>query len=356
MPDRRIMRVAVRADAALHIGAGHVMRCLTLADMLRDGDVEILFVCRAHDGHMAARIEARGYKVALLPLRSQGGDGYEGWLGATVDDDAAETAQAIGAVDLLIADHYGIDARWERVLRAVAKRILVIDDLADRAHEADFLLDQTAGRAAADYASLVPGGCRLMVGVQYALLRPDFAARRAASLARRADGRVRHILVALGGFDPANHTAAILRTLAGCGLPSDHAVTVVLGAGAPHLGALRELAASLPITVSIQSDVADMAAVMADSDLAIGAAGTTAWERCALGLPTIMLVLADNQRLIADNLARAGAALVVERVRAEHVAMFLDDPALVRRMTARAAALCDGRGAERVAAILREAA
>jgi UDP-2,4-diacetamido-2,4,6-trideoxy-beta-L-altropyranose hydrolase len=359
------MKVAVRADAGIHIGAGHVMRCLTLAEALREHGGEITFICRAHTGHLADTVRARGHDCHLLTpgvegaVQSHADDDppHAAWLGADWRTDAAETRAILAddPVDLLIVDHYALDHGWEAMLRPVARRIMVIDDLADRRHDCDALLDQTAGRAAHDYAGHVPASCHLMIGAGYALVRPEFAARRAESLHRR-DGPARTILISMGAFDQANATALALDALSRITLPAKARVFVLLNRAAPHFDQVARQAAHLPFPVEMLSGVDDMAGLLAETDLVIGAAGSSAWERCVLGVPSIILVLADNQRLIAENLADAGAAIHAgnagstgaARLADAIIAPLLADPAQLHALGATAAQLCDGDGATRV--------
>lgn len=315
------MKVAFRADASIDIGTGHVMRCLTLAEALRQRGAECLFVCREHPGNLIAQIQERGFRTFALPSGdgvSSDGTGrpvHAGWLQASVDTDARQTREALAGSchDWLVVDHYAIDAEWEGRLRPSCDRILVIDDLADRRHDCDLLLDQNLGRRREDYAPLVSARCEVLVGPAHALLRPEFAAVRGASLVRRQTVEsIRHLLIAMGGVDKDNATAAVLASLVGSALPVDCRISVVMGSNAPWLDDVRVKAASLTWPVDVRVDVRNMADLMADADLAIGAAGTTAWERCCVGLPCLTLVLADNQRSGAAALAAAGAVAVVE--------------------------------------------
>jgi UDP-2,4-diacetamido-2,4,6-trideoxy-beta-L-altropyranose hydrolase len=356
-------RVVIRADASTRIGTGHVMRCLTLADALRARGAQVAFVCRALPGECSALIRARGHACHLLPAPPAGfvpaGDApaHAALLGVTQEQDAEDTeacAFANGACDLLVVDHYALDARWHRRLRAQAARLLVIDDLADRALDADFLLDQNFFAddvAAARYRDRVPAGCRLLLGPRHALLREGFAAAHAQP--RSWPARAQRLLVFLGGVDSAGATLLALDALAM--LPPFAQLDVVAGAGNPHLAALRARVAALPgATLSV--DVDDMAARMAAADLAIGAAGTTTWERCAAGLPTVTLVVADNQRAPAQAAAAAGLCVSLgdlDQVDAQQmaaaVALLADNAPLRQALGERGKALVDGQGAARVA-------
>lgn len=329
-----------RADASAAIGGGHVTRCLSLSRALQALGWRCGFAVNA----------AAGETVPALRGET---------LQQVADTASLEPLRAVAA-DWLIVDHYGLDAAWEAAQRGWARRILVIDDLADRQHDCDVLLDQTFGRTPDEYDGLVPNGCRRLTGSDYALLRPAFAAARPASLARRATGGdLRRILVSLGATDPDNHSAETMRGIAASGLPV--AVDVVLGSGARHLGAVRNACDSLPLEVRLHVDTPEMPQLMAAADLAIGAAGTSTWERCCLGLPSLLVVIAENQRRIAGAVSATGAARLLPGPRpalAEQVAAALRDlaadAAALRDLGQRAAAICDGRGCDRVGLALVE--
>ena len=237
---------------------------------------------------------------------------------------------------------------------------MAFDDLADRPHAADLLLDQNLGHTPSDYAGLVPPACRLLTGTRYALLREEFAAWREASLQRRAaqaeTGYLKHILVNLGGVDKDNHTLAVLQAFSGS-LPAACRVTVVMGKTAPHTAAVRAFADSAPYPCRVLVGADNMAELMAEADLAIGAAGSTSWERCCLGLPTLLLVIAGNQCNIAATLQTAGAALPLETSKINvlefvQVWDYFRQPENLAAMSVKASVLCDGKGAVRVASHL----
>lgn len=314
------MRIAFRVDASLQIGTGHVMRCLTLADALREQGALCTFICRPHAGHLLELLAQRGHKSLALSkpqanFNAPADPAHAVWLGASWDDDAEQTLLALGQqkVDWLVVDHYALDARWEEAIRPLAKCIMVIDDLADRPHSCDLLLDQNLGRKKADYDGLLKGKTTTMVGPQYALLRPEFVALRSQSLARRqSNTHLRRLLVTMGGVDKENATGQVLAALQSCNLLADLRVTVVMGPHAPWLAQVQALAAQMPWPTEVLVGVRNMAQLMAESDLAIGAAGSTSWERCCLGLPTIQVVLAQNQEAIAQSLSQVGAALMLQ--------------------------------------------
>lgn len=354
-----------RVDASLLIGAGHVMRCLTLADRLRVEGADCSFVCREHVGHLCDLIEGRGYTVHRLPVGESistnkdadplRGD-HAGWLGTSEEEDAMLTAGLIASdapLDWIVVDHYALGARWERALRSSCRKMFAIDDLADRAHDCDVLLDQNLGRSASDYGDLVPTSCERLIGPKYALLRPEFTALRAASVARRTDGKCRSILVTMGGVDRDNVTGAVLEALDTADLPAHLRLIAVLGASAPWKDAVKARVRDMHLETELVVDANNMAERMRDADLAIGAAGSTSWERCCMGLPTLQVVLADNQRQIARALADCGAAVSIERQRlAERMgtacARLLRDPRAMIAMSNAAASVTEGLGASRV--------
>ncbi|SDH62160.1 UDP-2,4-diacetamido-2,4,6-trideoxy-beta-L-altropyranose hydrolase [Propionivibrio dicarboxylicus] len=360
------MRIAFRTDASIRIGNGHVMRCLTLADALRDRGASCTFFCRAHDGHLIEYVTARGHQGTLLPARKNDElnraleTGHAAWLGTSWEDDATETIRAIDSdhPDWLVVDHYALDERWERAMRPRCRRIMAIDDLADRPHHCELLLDQNLGRKTSDYEHLIPADAIALTGPRYALLRPGFAQRRSESLARRVSPDLKTVLLNMGGVDKDNVTSLVLKTMSKATLPADTRVIVVMGPHAPWQSDVRTLAGQMPFATQVLVGVSDMAGLMTTSDLAIGAAGSTAWERCCLGLPTIQLVLADNQAEAAVALAQCGAAIGISSIdsiaselpRALH--KMQHDHSVLHHLSRRAADICDGLGTASVAAHL----
>lgn len=351
------MNICFRTDASLVIGSGHVMRCLALASALRESGSRCHFVCSAHPGHLGAKIEAEGHRLTLLAATPNSGQFEErkpphaSWLGGDHDEDARHTIAALEGArpDWLIVDHYALDAAWETLLRPQVNRLMAMDDLADRSHKADLLLDQNLGRAAKDYDGLVPPDCVRLIGPSYALLRPEFAAARASSLSRRRVPRLRNIAIGMGGVDARNVTGRVLQALQTTELPRDCALTVLMGTHAPWLESVREQARRSRWPCEVHVNSANVAQIMANSDLAIGAAGGTTWERCCLGLPTILCVLADNQRNNADHVTAVGAAILMTDA-SELPALFasrIDERALLH-MAEAATRLCDGNGCARV--------
>ena len=314
-----------RADASVAMGGGHVRRCLVLADALAEAGWTISFVCNADAVTIVPALSHRGFAV----------------IEAQAFDAAVPPPSWRGA--LLVVDHYQLDAAFESACRPWAARILVVDDLADRRHDCDVLLDQSPGRCNNDYAALVPADCQLLLGPSYALLDRRF---RVARRTRKPAGKVRRIVVNFGTTDTANATAVALDALdqAKTGV----AIDVVIGSAAPHLPSLR---ARLPAD-ALHVDVDDMAALLQRADLAIGAGGVGALERCALGVPSLILTVADNQVTNATALVQAGAALYLGTIAdnpsgsiAAAVRNLCADDVGRHAMSAAAAALVDGLGA-----------
>jgi UDP-2,4-diacetamido-2,4,6-trideoxy-beta-L-altropyranose hydrolase len=359
------MRVAFRADASLAIGTGHVMRCLALADVLRARGADCIFLSREHVGHLFSLVEDHSYDLCNLGQTGliktdPGSSDYASWLGVEVDHDLNDTLRVLQGrqIDWLIVDHYGINSDWERAVGAACRQLLVIDDLG-RMHHADALIDQNLSRTKDSYQSLVPPACHLMLGPNYALLRSEFAGFRARSLIRRNQSEIHRVLISMGGVDRDNATGAVLEALRQAAPSRKFCVTVVLGPTAPWRREVITQAAGLPFKTEVVVNARNMAQLMCEADLAVGAAGGTTWERCCLGLPTIQIVVAENQREIAQATHVLGAALLVERsdlnngikefmVRVEH------DPNCLASMASAASAIADGHGAERVADRLRK--
>lgn len=335
------MQIVVRADASHSLGTGHIMRCLTLVEAL---EADTLFVCTDTPGHLGAMIRARGHVLELLPA------------GLSLHDDAMATAQVAQNADRVIVDHYGLDSVWEKYMPCP---VMAIDDLADRPHVCDILLDQNLGRKAGDYAGLVEPETRCLLGPEYALLRPEFAKARPAALARRsarASQPAQKLLVSMGGTDDLNATGWVLDVLSGMDLPEGFSVDVLLGSTAPHKAIVEKACTDLHVSARLIVGANNVAELMANSDLAIGAAGSTSWERCTLGLPAIMVVLADNQLSVAGVLYKLQVACLVSNGDdlglIAQIELFTRNSKVRFEMSERAAIVCDGQGVSRVEQIL----
>ncbi|MFZ1640544.1 MAG: UDP-2,4-diacetamido-2,4,6-trideoxy-beta-L-altropyranose hydrolase [Candidatus Contendobacter sp.] len=359
------MNIIIRADASIQIGSGHVMRCLTLAEALRERGAEVHFICRELPGHLGGVLAGKGYPVYWLP--APGADeaaipahtAHTAWLGVPWAVDADQTRDRLAGlpeIGWLIVDHYALDRAWESRMRPLVKRIMVIDDLADRPHECDLLLDQNLYEGMEQrYAGLLPADCRQLLGPRYALLRPEF--REAREQLRQRDGVVRRILVFFGGADPSNETAKALRAIQRLERP-DIAVDVVVGEANPHRAEIEALCAEWP-NASFHCQVTHMAELMAKADLAIGAGGVSTWERAVLAVPSLVIAVAENQRRVAEHLAATGGCLYLgpaETVTTDHIQQLLPvlytNYFLARAIGACASQYVDGRGASRIVKVL----
>jgi len=312
------MNILFRVDSSTKIGIGHVMRCLTLAQVLKDSGSSIEFVCRKLEGNLIEKIRSSGFFVYELEV-------FEGvkvdsklkhshWLGVTQQQDADDCIDILKAkkIDWLIIDHYALDEEWQKKLKYYCESLMVIDDLADRKHQCNVLLDQNFGRNYKDYEKLTLKSTKLLMGAQYALLRPEFEKWRRYSLDRRKVVNFKSLLINMGGTDPNNITERVIEKLQASNLPKDIVVTVVMGETAPYLQSVKACASKLPYYSEVKVNVDNMAEIMANTDIAIGASGSTTWERCCLGVPTIQLITAYNQEFIAQQLDKINAIKLVD--------------------------------------------
>lgn len=322
------MRICVRTDSSTALGGGHLMRCLALADRLRQDGAEVIFICRDLPGQMSRLAVDRGFETSILP----GEPGRPDWR-----LDAEQTLAALSGrqpFDWLIVDHYGLDRQWERIIRSKVGRIMVIDDLADRPHDCELLLDQNlTDRPANRYDRLTPPHCRKLLGLRYTLLRQEFHDLRPKASPR--DGRIRRILVSFGGGDITGETEKALAAIrqAGC---DDIAVDVVIGGANRRRTEINTSARSVP-NVRVHVQTTDIARLMASADLALGGGGISTWERCMLGLPAMVVVQAENQRESIEAAARRGVLWnmgwhqeVTADILAGHLDYLCERPAIVR--------------------------
>ena len=359
------MHFVFRADASLAMGIGHVMRCLALANGLRAQGQQVSFMCQNRPGNLIEAIERQGFFVFVIsPIVQSTIEPVDElvhahWLGMPQHADAAICAEYLRTVqpDWVIVDHYALDYRWQVLLQPYYKRLMVIDDLADRRHSGQLLLDQTYGRVLEDYRGLVPADCRLLLTAEYALLRPEFVQWRDKSRQRRHFPVLQKMLITLGGVDKDNITGQVLAALRACVLPEQLTIDVVLGETAPHLAAVRQMAASMQNRTDVKVNVDNMAELMAMSDIAIGAAGATTWERCCLGVPTATLVLAENQQVLAQHLATENIIWLLSFVnlQAELRGFFANlKRADMAERSHKAMCLVDGMGVDKVVRVLMQ--
>ncbi|MBO1513345.1 UDP-2,4-diacetamido-2,4,6-trideoxy-beta-L-altropyranose hydrolase [Metabacillus bambusae] len=342
------MNIIFRVDSSYEIGTGHVMRCLTLANELKKGGAQVSFICRDLPGNMANYISNKGYHVFLLPFQinkhplNEGDRPYDAWLQVDWKTDAMETAQILVeslSVDCLIIDHYAIDQRWENVIKDSVNKIVVIDDLADRPHQCSILLDQNSSYDQCRYHELVPKSCVKLVGTSYAILRSEF--RLSKKQLTNRDGRINRILVFFGGTDPTNETFKTLQALSHVQF-SNLYIDVVVGETNKKKDVIQQICEKLPNTF-FHCQIDYMAELMRKADISIGAGGSSTWERCYLGLPTLSIVTADNQMEITKLVHDIGAtcclgvsAEVTAKMIETELKTMLANPSMVKEMSEKA--------------------
>lgn len=361
------LKIIFRTDASHQIGTGHVMRCLTLANALRERGAQCRFICREHPGNLLELIRKQGFEAVALPMqetdpqRPAEGDAqslvHAIWLGSDWSTDAEQTMVGAGetVVDWLIVDHYALDAHWESAMRSQCRKLMVIDDLADRIHDCDLLLDQNLFRdMARRYDGKVPAHCGQMLGPDYALLQPEYAELHPRVPPR--EGTVRRVLVFFGGADADNLTGRAIAAFLSLG-QGDVALDVVINPASPHAASIRRQVERYQ-QITLHEGLPSLAPLMVQADLAIGAGGATSWERCCLGLPTLVITLAENQRPIAAELDRQGLIRrlghkdeVSETTLAQALKEILDS-GLLHDWSARCQQRVDGRGTGQVISIL----
>lgn len=369
----RYKTVAIRTDSSNDIGSGHIMRCLTIANALKNRGYECVFICRSLLANQQVLIKSLNHKlVQLSESKNPAPDNdrsYQGWLGTTQDYDAKETINALTDLDkltfnieLIIVDHYSLDKVWEDACKkALNVPIFAIDDL-DREHVSDILLDTTFGKTNENYPNLVSDDCNLLIGAEYALLRPDFNEYRQKSL-ERLDGRFAEtygklrILIFMGGVDAHNATEWVLKGINSLSSEQDIEIVVLVGGSYRHAASLQSTISNSPIHVELIKDASYVAKLLSGIDLCIGASGSSTWERCCLGVPTINLVLAENQSDIAMILKKAGITHDAgiyspkndsKKWALSHVKPLLEHESERKSMSMKARAITDGLGVLKV--------
>jgi len=297
------MNVFIRADASYEIGTGHVMRCLTLADHLKNKGFHVVFIARELTGNLCQYIETKGFQVQCIPGKDQGEFNWE--------EDVNHTISIIRKYPkprFILMDHYQIDQKWETKIRPYVKKIMVIDDLANRSHDCDLLLDQNLYEdMETRYDGIVPISCNIFLGPKYALLRDEFIeARKSVSI---RNGPINRIMVFFGGSDPTNETLKVLNAIETMGLKKIE-IDVVVGKSNVQKQLIENLC-NQQENMNYYCQIENMAKLMSKADLAIGAGGSTTWERCYLGLPAVTIIVAENQDLTTRAVEKTGAILNV---------------------------------------------
>lgn len=334
------MDILIRVDSSVDIGSGHVMRCLTLANELNIHGANLVFICQEKEGNNISLILEKGYRVYKLPC-----NGYQKEIEQT-----ESILKEINNIGLLIVDHYSCGVKWERQMRLYVKKLMVIDDLADRYHDCDMLLNQNFYQGfQTRYDAMVPEHCQKLLGPQYALLRPEFIDAR--KKLRKKNGDIKRLLVFFGSSDPTNETAKALSALKL--FNNRFSVDVVVGDNNPRREMIKDMCSIMSGT-EYYCSADNMAELMGNADLSIGSGGSTTWERCCLGLPALVAVLSDNQYELTLAVEKYGAIInlgwgrslmpedyfnAINNLSARHLS----------EMSAKGLSLIDGYGCRRVA-------
>ncbi|MDR1057389.1 MAG: UDP-2,4-diacetamido-2,4,6-trideoxy-beta-L-altropyranose hydrolase [Coxiellaceae bacterium] len=352
------MNIVIRVDSSLEIGIGHFMRCLTLADTLRKFGSHVRFVCRHIMPQLNELLVKSEHDILLLegkdPSILESELEYVGWLGVNQEFDAIETLKVLAGSrwNWVIVDHYALDYRWEDIIKkGSAAKILVIDDLFDKRHICDIFLNQNVINNIeflCDYK--LPENTIRLIGPRYALLRDEFFTAR--SKVEFRSGPIKNILVSFGGIDINNVTSKVLKAFS---LDQELCVNidVVIGAEHPCIDSIRTVCATKGYTCHVQPD--KISELMLAADLAIGAGGSTSWERCCLALPSVIISVADNQVPIVQELDRAGAAMylgnesvITDKIISKTLDELYDDNKRLFDMSNKAFDMVDGKGKDRV--------
>jgi len=335
------MDLVIRVDSSIKIGTGHLMRCLALGQAWKDKGGRVLFIIKCPNELLLNRLYKEGFEVHQLDIR----------YSSLKDWEATERLLNTYYDGWLILDGYHFDSNYQRRVKDAGKKFMVIDDIAHLSHyHANIILNQNI------YAKELKYSCepytKLLLGTKYVLLRREFL--KWSCWKRKTFDIARKVLVTLGGSDPDNVTLKVIQALHQVKINGLEAV-VVIGASNPHYEMLKTAVQSLRLSVRLESNATNMPELMAWADIAISSGGITSWELAFMGLPTLVLVISDNQRLVAEYLEKVGAFInlgwknnISSNQIACKIAHLLSESELRAKMTQRCWDLVDGEGAERI--------
>lgn len=358
------MNIAIRADASNVIGAGHIMRCLTLANSLKNKGASVTFLCRQYQGNLIAKITQQGFPVLKLStLKQQSCNSDVSYSQEQDIQECTEVLKDSKIFDLFIVDHYELDSHWHTALKPYYTKLLVIDDLANRKHHCDFLLDQTLNRSQKSYGEFIPLHCQTLLGQPYMLLREEFSNKKSNLLNKRLNKKeLNHVLITMGGMDP--HNLSLIALNSQVLLKEKHSnlkVSVLITSQATHIKQLKVFADKHQ-WIDLKIDSSNVSEIMEKADIAIGASGSTAWERCCLALPTLSIIDATNQIFVDQSLTNQKACISLgwyENITSEllynQCRALLEDRETYNKLAISANDICDGKGSERVSQILLDA-
>lgn len=314
------MNVCLRVDSSFSIGSGHIMRCLSLAKSLNKLGAQCTFISKKHSGNIIEKIGQSGFDFKVIAAPVQSNDyviDEKLWLGGNQLDDAKEFVSLINEdikkPDIIVVDHYSLDEEWEEIVKQYfpSARLVVIDDLCNRKHRCDLLIDQTYKRKAEEYALLTENNCKVLAGTQHALINPLFQKLRKQSINKKSLlDKPRTLMITMGGVDAQNVTGTILDYLELADFTNFTKITVILGIACPHASKIRLQAQKSKYYIDVLSNVTNMAELMLEHDCSIGAMGGTTWERCSMAQPAVNIAIANNQRTIVQNLLNEGAIVL----------------------------------------------
>lgn len=346
------MKIVIRTDSSEEIGSGHLVRCLTLATCMRNGGATVSFICRELKGNLSELVRTNGFDVKTLPSIPSGNKS-DGEQFAQLDlKQCGQFLNADDPVDWIIVDHYRLDQTWEKRAREFANNILVIDDLADRRHDCDLLLDQNLfDKLETRYDDLTPPECVKLLGPGYAMLRDQFPKMRRSLRIR--SGRMERIFIFLGAADSNRITEKIIDGVEELNRP-DLKIDLVVGGCNLNAANIKKRCTSIS-GITFYQQVDNIATLMASADIAIGAGGSTTWERCCLGLPTLFIATTANEIELAQTCGQIeigkylGSYSEIDgQLIRQELHDLLEKPELLRRWGDNASKLVDGHGVEKV--------
>lgn len=344
----------IRVDAGIQIGDGHFLRCLTLVKGLKKKFNQITFISNQLPRHFSKTIKKNNFKIIKI-------DGYSYIQGEKlgrkiktqlIQKDLIQTKKIIEknkkSSNWLIIDHYGIDHIWEKKFRKNVEKIIVIDDLANRKHNCDILIDQNFyEKMEKRYSELIPSFCKQFLGPKFTLLRPEFLKAR-KNLKRKNE--LKRILISFGGSDPSNETTKALSAIIYLG--KKYKIDVIVGTNNPNKKQIMNLCSKIPFC-DFYEQVTNISKYMKKADLAIGAGGSTTWERCCLGLPTIVTSLSKDQKKTTEDLSKIGCVInlgVVEKTtKLDYVRTINEmNSKKMKEISKKCLVLVDGKGVKRI--------
>ena len=350
----------IRADASPVIGTGHFVRCLNLARFLIKRDAEVTFISRSLGGDLNKRLISAGCRVIDLPSQNnssnQSPDDYATWLGANEREDISQCLSLISDNEefCIIVDHYGVNEEWLGKAKGSFRKVIVVDDLAERKLDVDLVINQNLGWTARDYEHLVGQETKLLLGPKYALLAENYSiARQKLDRSFKSDAPLR-VLVSFGGADIENVTGKVAQVLEEMQTKHNLVVTIVVGPMNPNSNDLHAICQRSRGEIGLIEGVNNLVDAYASHDIAIGAVGGSSWERCCLGLPTIFVPIAENQKSAARKLDSSGAGILVDYESDQFGSDLLNaldqmsNLEIREEISQRALDICDGKGVTRL--------